>query len=225
MSLFTVHGLYERGENMRTPPRKKEQEGAIGIGTLIIFIALILVAAIAAAVIIKTAEELEEQGEKVSDDASQLVSSTPQIKIAEGTVSAGSVNSIDLYIDLYGSDAVDMRNVVLHLLATPNGGTADSVDISFNLGNPTSATTTFFGTVEVIDPNNQYNPTGNPATYLLGERARLKLTVNLALSLVTLPPDSSLEIWMHTTTSGHQTYDYYETPAEYPSGGVVKMEA
>jgi archaellin len=209
---------------MRTPPKKKDAEGAIGIGTLIIFIALILVAAIAAAVIISTAEELEEQGEKVSDDAQKLVSSTPQIKIAEGTVSSGSVSSVDLYIDLYGSDAVDMRNVVLHILATPNGGTADSVDLTYNVGNPTSATSAFYGTTEVVDPNNQYNPTGNPATYLLGERVRLRLTVNLALSVVSLPPDSPLEIWVHTTTSGHQTYDYYETPAEYPSGGVVKLE-
>ncbi|MCU0798854.1 MAG: hypothetical protein MUC62_04200 [Candidatus Thermoplasmatota archaeon] len=209
---------------MRTPP-KKEETGAIGIGTLIIFIALILVAAIAAAVIIKTAEELEEQGEKVSGDAQKLVSSTPQIKIAEGTVASGTIGSIDLYLDLYGSDAVDMRNVVLHVLVTPNGGTGDSADLSYNLGNPGSATSAFYGTTEIIDPNNQYNPTGNPAIYLLGERARLKLNVNLALSASSLPPDSSIEIWVHTTTSGHQTYDYYETPSEYPSGGVVKLEA
>ncbi len=209
---------------MRTPP-KKEETGAIGIGTLIIFIALILVAAIAAAVIIKTAEELEEQGEKVSGDAQKLVSSTPQIKIAEGTVTSGTIGSIDLYLDLYGSDAVDMRNVVLHVLVIPNGGTGDSADLSFNLGNPSSATSAFYGTTEIIDPNNQYNPTGNPAIYLLGERARLKLNVNLALSASALPPDSSIEIWVHTTSSGHQTYDYFETPSEYPSGGVVKLEA
>ncbi len=211
---------------MRTPP-KKEETGAIGIGTLIIFIALILVAAIAAAVIIKTAEELEEQGEKVSEDAQKLVSSTPQIKIAEGTVTSGTstIGSIDIYLDLYGSDAVDMRNVVLHVLVIPNGGTGDSVDLSYNpVPNPTG-TSQYYGTTEIIDPNNQYNPNGNPALYLLGERARLKVNINLALSASSLPPDSSIEIWVHTTTSGHQTYDYYETPSEYPSGGVVKLEA
>jgi len=207
---------------MRTPP-KKEETGAIGIGTLIIFIALILVAAIAAAVIIKTAEELEEQGEKVSGDAQKLVSSTPQIKIAEGTVNAGAVTALSLYIDLYGSDAVDMRNVVLHILVTPNGGVASSTDLGYNTGNPTGTTSTNYGTTPIIWSTIQYNPSNG--RYLLGEQARFKLTVDLSISLTSLAPDSSIEIWVHTTTSGHQTYDYYETPAEYPSGGVVKLEA
>jgi archaellin len=210
---------------MRTPP-KKEETGAIGIGTLIIFIALILVAAIAAAVIIKTAEELEEQGEKVSGDAQKLVSSTPHITIAEGGVSANTINMIYLYIDLYGSDAVDMRTVVLHILATPNGGNAASDDLIFNSVLSTQSTSECYGTEEIVDFNGQYNPNSNPATYLLGERARLKLTINLGITTGNpLPPDSSIEIWVHTTSSGHQTYDYYETPSEYPSGGVVKLEA
>ena len=39
-------------------PRDQEDSGSIGIGAMIVFIALILVAAVASTIIIKTAEEL-----------------------------------------------------------------------------------------------------------------------------------------------------------------------
>ena len=42
-------------------------KAAIGIGAMIIFIALILVAAVASTIIIKTAEELQQRAEKTTD--------------------------------------------------------------------------------------------------------------------------------------------------------------
>ena len=42
---------------------KKNDLGAIGIGAMIIFIALILVAAVASTIIIKTAEELQQRAQ------------------------------------------------------------------------------------------------------------------------------------------------------------------
>ena len=47
---------------------KKNDLGAIGIGAMIIFIALILVAAVASTIIIKTAEELQQRAQKTGDD-------------------------------------------------------------------------------------------------------------------------------------------------------------
>jgi len=204
---------------------KKEEEGAIGIGTLIVFIALILVAAIAAAVIIGTAEDLEERAQDAGTSAENLVQATPQITVAEGTMNAaGLISTVILNIDLYGMEGVNMQDVVIHVRATPNGGNALSNDLIMDWTiNGGGATT--FDVDEILDPNNQWNPTGTPATFILGQRAQLKITLDLSLCATPLPPDSVLELNLHVLTSGHTTYDLLRTPSSYPTGGVVPFES
>ena len=53
---------------------RRETEGSIGIGAMIVFIALILVAAVASTIIIKTAEELQQNAESTSDDTRKQIS-------------------------------------------------------------------------------------------------------------------------------------------------------
>jgi len=53
---------------------KDENSGSIGIGAMIVFIALILVAAVASTIIIKTAEELQQNAEQTSSDTRQQIS-------------------------------------------------------------------------------------------------------------------------------------------------------
>ena len=45
---------------------QRGESGSIGIGAMIVFIALILVAAVASTIIIKTAEELQQNAEQLS---------------------------------------------------------------------------------------------------------------------------------------------------------------
>jgi flagellin FlaB len=203
----------------------KKEEGAIGIGTLIVFIALILVAAIAAAVIIGTAEDLEERAESAGQSAESLVEASPVIKIAEGDLmtSPATVSRIYLHIDLYGNDGVRMDDVIIHIIATPQGGNAVSESLELDPTGTNPGATTYI-VDEIHDPLNQWDPTGTPASYILGERARLKVIIDLGLSTTALGPDSSLEIFMQVTTSGHQSYDYYKTPSSYPTGGVLLLE-
>ena len=61
-----------------------EEEGSIGIGAMIVFIALILVAAVASTIIIKTAEELQQNAENTSSDTRQQIS--------------GKVSITDIYV-------------------------------------------------------------------------------------------------------------------------------
>ena len=63
---------------------RRETEGSIGIGAMIVFIALILVAAVASTIIIKTAEELQQNAENTSSDTRDQIS--------------GKVSIADVYI-------------------------------------------------------------------------------------------------------------------------------
>ena len=61
---------------MKTVRDNQEQDtwGAIGIGAMIVFISLILVAAVASAVIIQTAEKLQQNAQRAGDDTSDELS-------------------------------------------------------------------------------------------------------------------------------------------------------
>lgn len=204
--------------------KKKNEIGAIGIGTLIVFIALILVAAIAAAVIIGTAEDLEERSQQAGDDAQTMVQQVPRIVRAEGQVDAsGDIDEVYIYLDYIGSDGVDMNNIVLHVLSSPNNGLSESADLTMNTGQLTIPTSNLFAVEVVIDPLGNFVPTASPPRYIIGEGTMLKLTVDLSLATSALPPDSDLRVEITTSDSGSKTIDVWETPAAYEQAGSIMM--
>ncbi len=70
-------------------------EGSIGIGAMIVFIALILVAAVASTIIIKTAEELQQNAEATSDDTRKEISGKISIiQILVNTTGTTDINSL-----------------------------------------------------------------------------------------------------------------------------------
>ena len=71
---------------MRTTDNNQQEDtwGAIGIGAMIVFISLILVAAVASAVIIQTAEKLQQNAQTAGDDTSDELSG--KLAIMQGFV-------------------------------------------------------------------------------------------------------------------------------------------
>jgi flagellin FlaB len=101
--------------------RKKDEEGDMGIGTMILFIAMVLVAAVAAALLISTASELNQQAQETGRIAQQEVSSGFVVVDKFGVVPSGDTTSPsidDFYLKMRlsaGSPVVDMDNVVIEI--------------------------------------------------------------------------------------------------------------
>ena len=113
-----------------------EDRGQVGIGTLIVFIAMVLVAAIAAGVLINTAGFLQSQAEATGQESTELVSERIEVTSAVGTVgnsSAGHLDSIRLSLSgAPGADQIDLSETTIQAVG-PNG----QANLVFNSTNAT----------------------------------------------------------------------------------------
>jgi flagellin-like protein len=109
-----------------------ENRGQVGIGTLIVFIAMVLVAAIAAGVLVNTAGMLQETAEQTGEDSQAQVSDRLQvISAVSDPVATGPPNTITtvdvMVMRAPGSDNIDLDTVTIQWIG-PTAGETYGVD-------------------------------------------------------------------------------------------------
>ena len=108
---------------------KNDEIGSIGIGAMIVFIALILVAAVASAVIIQTGEKLQQNAQQTGSDTQQEIS---------GKISVNSIFVFDdaasylLYFETApGSEILDETTTDFQMTCETTGGVYQYVSGTF----------------------------------------------------------------------------------------------
>lgn len=110
----------------------QENRGQVGIGTLIVFIAMVLVAAIAAGVLINTAGLLQAQAQQTGEETTAEVSNIFQIGKVVGSETTGN-NKLDvLNVSARLSSGSDPINVSKASYTIETGDNATVVDGNAN---------------------------------------------------------------------------------------------
>jgi flagellin-like protein len=114
--------------------------GQVGIGTLIIFIAMVLVAAVAAGVLVNTAGLLQSKASDTGQDAQSQVSNQVEVVGAVGTTSSTNVSQVDLTVmKSAGSDDIDLEQATLHYVADDSQQTLTNSDFGIETLDGTTA--------------------------------------------------------------------------------------
>jgi flagellin FlaB len=201
---------------------KKKEVGSIGIGAMIVFIAMVLVAGIAASVLIQTSTKLESQAMRSGQETIAEVSTGIAVENIEGHSSGTTLDYMVISVrPRAGSSDVDLTETVVEIsdsstknLLTYNSSTfTDTEDIDGDIFAPTNfiASALNFGLIVLEDADGSCTDT-NPVVNQ-GDHVLITIDVNTAfggLSTRTdvfgqiIPEEGSPGVISFTTPAAYQ---------------------
>jgi len=203
--------------------------GQVGIGTLIVFIAMVLVAAIAAGVLINTAGLLQSQAEATGEETSQQITDRVQINTVTGTA-----NESDHVGD---GDEPRIDEIRLTTLRSPGSGDIDLTNVIIeSFSNGESDTLTYEGEPDQIDSDLDTDELG-PGNFTIvdiqgtdgdgslednSDRAELVFNLSDISGNATLDTGDSLEMQV-TTASGATAFVEKRAPSSLEGGETYRL--
>jgi flagellin-like protein len=137
---------------MKLPTINDSGRGQVGIGTLIIFIALVLVAAVAAGVLVNTSGELQSRASDTGSDAQAQVSNQIDVVSATGEDGDASANGATEFTataerEVTGNDVLDDNSeryvITIDADALESGGLAEGEDAELQIVEQSGASTVY----------------------------------------------------------------------------------
>ncbi len=213
--------------------KKTEEKGEMGIGTLIVFIAMVLVAAVAASVLISTAGLLQQQAQETGGQAIEEVSSGIVVKNIVGdrynysdTANlSDTVNVLEVTIGLVsGSPSIRMGNI---LVTVSDGDDYASLlfdregETTYEAGCAGNATSTTFSVVSLRDSQGTFDGTGDSnIANVMSYGTIVKLYINFTAIGMHVEPQDHLNIKL-LPPHGTPTLEEITIPEIFDQGRYV----
>ncbi|UCE46163.1 MAG: flagellin [Methanobacteriota archaeon] len=202
--------------------RRKDERGEMGVGTLLIFIAMILVAAVAAGVLVQTAYKLQQQAESTGDEALQDVATGFKVLTVWGTTDGTpAIDHVYMKIALTaGSPGINLNNTKIEVVQTIGGGIGDEITLDADAAYDGSAGAATFGMLELRD----MAPTTNEGMMTSGDVFEIHLDLNATTGFdMPLDPQEQLSILL-LPKHGIPTYCEITAPSTLEATGVVVLK-
>jgi archaellin len=193
---------------------KKDDQGDVGIGTMIVFIAMVLVASVAASVLINTANQVREQARSTGEQAINNVASgfnIPDAVAAVNQTTKDSIDSLTIYIRLVaGSPPINLDNVAITI-------TSDALNMFLAYGSSISSTS--YTVSRVVNISDLAWTTGS---HIIGQGDLAKITVSNSVLALGIGHYADVEIKI-IPAYGQTALIHFYTGDSFPSENYSLM--
>lgn len=204
---------------------EKDEKGAIGIGTMIVFVGMLIVAAVAVTVILNTSDQLRETAEETGDDTAERIVPPVEVTRVEGNVSEETQQVVDLATYMRIPEGRDAYNIEDNLVIKVDGvdGGEHAFSRSFVYNGSDAATDYPVYHAEVI------TNTTHSELPIVSSGSLIRIDIRgidmdeAQLGDGGLSPGSDINFEFMTTFGGSGTRRSYSTPYEYPVDGWIRL--